>query len=241
MSQSYSTGEVAKLAGVTVRTVQYYDQKGILRPSRVSEGGRRIYSQADLQQLQVIVFLRDLDFSLEQIRYFLADASSEKTLDLLLREQVRDLKTEIASKKAKLDRVVNLLDATKHHRVTSSEALADISLTMTNQKAWKKLQWKMYLILAAEVVSYALAVFTSTHFNLRWLLWAAVLTFVVGFNVSVIYFRRQFIYLCPNCHQTFEPSFKEFAIAGHTPRTRRLTCPHCHEKSYCLELAKESK
>ena len=43
----YTTGEMAKLCGVTVRTVQYYDTRGILIPSEISEGGRRLYSEDD--------------------------------------------------------------------------------------------------------------------------------------------------------------------------------------------------
>ena len=58
MSQ-FSTGELAKAAEVSVRTVQYYDQRGILTPSEVTEGGRRIYHESDLERLQVICFLRD--------------------------------------------------------------------------------------------------------------------------------------------------------------------------------------
>ena len=67
MSQ-FSTGELAKAAEVSVRTVQYYDQRGILTPSEVTEGGRRIYHESDLERLQVICFLRDLDFSIKQIQ-----------------------------------------------------------------------------------------------------------------------------------------------------------------------------
>ena len=67
MSQ-FSTGELAKAAEVSVRTVQYYDQRGILTPSEVTEGGRRIYHESDLERLQVICFLRDLDFSIKQIK-----------------------------------------------------------------------------------------------------------------------------------------------------------------------------
>ena len=52
MSQ-FSTGELAKAAEVSVRTVQYYDQRGILTPSEVTEGGRRIYHESDLERLQV--------------------------------------------------------------------------------------------------------------------------------------------------------------------------------------------
>ncbi len=48
MSQFYSTGELANLAGVSIRTVQYYDQRGILIPTALTEGGRRLYTDSDL-------------------------------------------------------------------------------------------------------------------------------------------------------------------------------------------------
>ena len=50
----YSTGEIAKLCSVTVRTVQYYDTRGILIPSELSEGGRRLYSEDDLKRMKII-------------------------------------------------------------------------------------------------------------------------------------------------------------------------------------------
>ena len=56
----YTTGELAKACSVTVRTVQYYDGRGILTPSALSEGGRRLYSEGDLRRLKVICFLREL-------------------------------------------------------------------------------------------------------------------------------------------------------------------------------------
>ncbi len=48
----YTTGELAKLCNVTVRTVQYYDKRGILIPTELSEGGRRLYSESGLQRLK---------------------------------------------------------------------------------------------------------------------------------------------------------------------------------------------
>ena len=83
MSQ-FSTGELAKAAEVSVRTVQYYDQRGILTPSEVTEGGRRIYHESDLERLQVICFLRDLDFSIKQIKKLLQEENREQVLELLL-------------------------------------------------------------------------------------------------------------------------------------------------------------
>ena len=90
MSQ-FSTGELAKAAEVSVRTVQYYDQRGILTPSEVTEGGRRIYHESDLERLQVICFLRDLDFSIKQIQKLLQEENREQVLELLLTDQIESL------------------------------------------------------------------------------------------------------------------------------------------------------
>ena len=49
--KTYSTGELAESCGVSVRTVQYYDEKGLLPPAGTSEGGRRIYTEADANKL----------------------------------------------------------------------------------------------------------------------------------------------------------------------------------------------
>ena len=69
----YTTGELAKLCGVTVRTVQYYDSRGILVPSELSEGGRRLYSEEDLKRMKIISFLRNLGLSIEMIRQLFSE------------------------------------------------------------------------------------------------------------------------------------------------------------------------
>ena len=62
MEQSYIfVGELAKKTGVTVRTLQYYDRVGLLKPT-LSEGGRRMYSRDDILKLQQILFLKSLGF-----------------------------------------------------------------------------------------------------------------------------------------------------------------------------------
>lgn len=138
MSQAYTTGDLAKLAGVSVRTVQYYDKRGILVPSQLSEGGRRIYSESDLEKLRLICFLRELDFSIEQIKRLYAEENAKQVLELLLVEHIKAIKQQLAEKKAKLDTAVNLLDRVKTESSQSLEFLSDISLTMKNQKSLKK-------------------------------------------------------------------------------------------------------
>ena len=73
----YSTGEIAKLCSVTVRTVQYYDTRGILIPSELSEGGRRLYSEDDLKRMKIICFLRELDLPLGAIAQILKEEHPE--------------------------------------------------------------------------------------------------------------------------------------------------------------------
>ena len=69
----YTTGEIAKLCGVTVRTVQYYDTRGILVPSELTEGGRRLYSEGDVKRLKIICFLRELGLPIDQVRQLLTE------------------------------------------------------------------------------------------------------------------------------------------------------------------------
>ncbi|MEV5442220.1 MerR family transcriptional regulator [Streptomyces sp. NPDC052644] len=91
---SYSVGQVAGYAGVTVRTLHHYDKAGLLSPSERSPAGYRLYSDADLARLQQILFYRELGFPLEQIAAILADPDAS-ALDHL-RERHRRLNDEIA-------------------------------------------------------------------------------------------------------------------------------------------------
>lgn len=67
--QGYMTiGEVAKKMNVTVRTLQYYDREGLLSPSAISEGGRRLYTDKDIVTLHQILSLKHLGFTLNDIK-----------------------------------------------------------------------------------------------------------------------------------------------------------------------------
>ena len=74
----YTTGELARLCGVSVRTVQYYDQRNILVPSQLSEGGRRLYSDDDLNRMKIICFLRDMGISINSIAALFQEEHPEK-------------------------------------------------------------------------------------------------------------------------------------------------------------------
>ena len=63
--------EVSRLAGVSVRTLHYYDQIGLLRPTTVTEAGYRLYDDTALERLQQILLFRELEFPLKDIKTIL--------------------------------------------------------------------------------------------------------------------------------------------------------------------------
>lgn len=80
----YSSGEFARKAQVTLRTIRFYDQKNILKPTFVNESGARFYTDQDFAKLQQILLLKYLGFSLEEIREMtISDIDSHFMLDSL--------------------------------------------------------------------------------------------------------------------------------------------------------------
>ena len=63
-----STGDLARRTGTTLRTVRFYEEAGMLKPVAVGKGGRRLYTERELEKLALITDLRELDLSLEEIK-----------------------------------------------------------------------------------------------------------------------------------------------------------------------------
>lgn len=232
----YTTGEVAKLCGITVRTVQYYDNRGILVPSELSEGGRRLYSQEDLKRMKVICFLRELDIPINTIAQLLAQAHPENVIDILLQQQEQELREEISLKQEKLDKLTQLQKELKSVKHFSVESIGDIANIMENKKKLRRIRWTM---LGVGLISEAIEISTILLWILEGIWWPFVflglpVMIVLGSWISWYYFRNV-VYICPECHQVFKPKFKEAFWANHTPTTRKLTCPECGHKGFCVE------
>lgn len=71
----YTVQKLGKLAGISSRTLRYYDEIGILKPARINSSGYRIYGQNEVDRLQQILFYRELDMSLEQIKVIMESPS----------------------------------------------------------------------------------------------------------------------------------------------------------------------
>jgi MerR family transcriptional regulator, thiopeptide resistance regulator len=99
---SYSVGQVADLAGVTIRTLHHYDEIGLLSPSGRSAAGYRIYEGPDLERLQQILFYRELGFALEGIAAIVDDPRTDAVGHLrrqrgLLTERIERLQRMVAA------------------------------------------------------------------------------------------------------------------------------------------------
>ena len=66
-----------------------------------------------------------------------------------------------------------------------------------------------------------------------------VLIAIICIELVCTYYRDS-RYICPHCYRVFQPSWKSFFFSGHTPKTRKLTCTHCGEKSWCAEISIEN-
>ncbi|MCJ8012182.1 MerR family transcriptional regulator [Paenibacillus sp. KQZ6P-2] len=68
MQRHWKVGELAKMAGITIRTLRFYDQIGLFSPSGYSQSGYRLYTEKDISRLQQILSLKEMGLSLEQIK-----------------------------------------------------------------------------------------------------------------------------------------------------------------------------
>lgn len=85
----YTAGEFAKKAGVTIRTIRFYDNKGILKPSSLSSSGYRLYTDEDFAKLQRILTLKYLGFTLEDIYFTVSEDTDSKDLKRSLNMQLQ--------------------------------------------------------------------------------------------------------------------------------------------------------
>lgn len=223
----YTTGEIAKLCGVTVRTVQYYDTRGILVPAEQSEGGRRLYCEDDLKRMRIICFLRELGLPINAISQMLAEEDPGSVISLLLEQQEKSLRDEIGERQEKLQKLETLMKELKVVKTVSVESIGDIAYTMSNKEKLKKVH-AVLLIRAISITIFQWVTIVLWIIKGVWqpfVIWA-VIAIPYAILISRYYFSHV-AYLCPNCHTVFKPKLKEAFWAGHTPYARKLTCPCC--------------
>ncbi len=238
---NYTTGEIAKICGVSVRTVQYYDSRGILIPSEFSEGGRRIYSEEDLRRMKIICFLRELDLPIDSIKKLLNEDHPEKVISILLDEQESLLINDIAKLKGRSDKISSIRQTLKTIRHFSVDSIADIAHITENKNKLKRIR---LIILILGIVMDVIEIYTL----FIWITKGIWVPFIIGLPViislgliiSMLYYKNT-VYICPECHAIFRPKLGEMFWARHTPNTRRLHCTGCNYHGFCVETYGKDK
>ncbi len=123
--------QVAKLTGVSIRTLQYYDEIGLLKPSKRTAAGYRMYDEDALQTLQQILFFHELGFSLKEIKQILQQPDFDR-IDAFKRQ-----KELFLLKRNRLDRLIRLLDRLEKGETCMSFKEFDLSEHIDALEAFK--------------------------------------------------------------------------------------------------------
>lgn len=232
----YTTGELAKKCNVSVRTIQYYDERGILVPTDLTEGGRRLFSEEDVVTLETICFLRDLDISIKDIAEILESEESKKVIELLLDEQEKNIRADVKKKTKQLENIKSIRSSLASFKDGSQKTIHDISSIMEEKEKRKKMYKKM-LIVGIPVEITGIVTFVIGILQGIWIpffVTTAVYTICAVFLAN--YWYKRIEYICPECHTRFQPRKMETLLANHNPKMRKLTCPSCRRKIWSLEV-----
>lgn len=148
-----STGEFAKLAGVTKHTLFYYDKIGLFSPEVKLENGYRYYSFAQFEVFDVIGVLRELNMPLEEIKKYMNERSPELLLELfekeerMIEEQIKKLKQTKAWIQKKNESIKSTLSAQWENIVVQKEPeryLIQSQVLTTDERSWEEEIGKLF-------------------------------------------------------------------------------------------------
>lgn len=121
----------------------------------------------------------------------------------------------------------------------SLQLISDIAKSMEDRKKLRRMYGKLlvYGILGEVAEIATLILWIRTGMWIPFVI-AVISVMLVGLML-VQYVLGRTAFICPNCHSIFRPGYKEYLFSHHTPKTRKLICPACRHKSYCIETTRE--
>lgn len=144
MTDNYLTiGELAQKMDVTVRTLQYYDRRGLLKPTAISKGGRRLYSTKDVIKLHQILSFKYLGFSLTEIKTKLLNLDTPQEVAKILQQQKIVIQEQITCLSKALNATTLLYQEVQDMNVVDYKKYAEIIelLKLDNKEYWV---WKHF-------------------------------------------------------------------------------------------------
>ena len=125
----YSVQKLGQMAGISSRTLRYYDEIGILKPARINSSGYRIYGQSEVDRLQQILFYRELGVSLDSIKEIVSSPAFDGA------KALREHREKLFEKREQLDLLISNVD--------KSIALKEGKMTMMDKEKFEGFKQKL--------------------------------------------------------------------------------------------------
>ena len=119
----YTIQKLGQLAGISTRTLRYYDEIGLLKPTRINSSGYRIYGETEVDRLQQILFYRELGVNLESIKDIMTSPTFDRTNTL------REHREKLLEKRTQLDTLI--------HNVDKSIRQTERKISMTDKEKFE--------------------------------------------------------------------------------------------------------
>ncbi|PHK49636.1 MerR family transcriptional regulator [Staphylococcus edaphicus] len=237
----YQTGDLAKCCNVSIRTIQYYDKKGLLASTKNEENGRRRFDAKSKQDLEIILMLKRFGFRLKDIKKLLAENNKLKTVRSMIEQSALDIEQEIYKNQILLSEMKQFNKFIGKESKAPLNKLLETKQYVTNNDNLNTLTRSIiYQVLPVALIQYTALV--TSLITKKWLPCLIVLPFMIAFAINLTHLTyKRLIYVCPNCQEVIKPNIMAWLLASHTPKTRKLQCPHCHETSHCMAIDKRMK
>lgn len=233
-----STGEIAKLCDVSVRTVQYYDRIGLLKPSLVNKNGFRYYSEINVFSLNCICLYKSLGFSLDEIKEILTNESTNY-LSELMKVKSKEIESDIEKLKANIIKLNFAIEMLETKGYLPSSTIEELNEIMKKKNIYKKTNFitLLFLVLLVVFVLFIMPVFLKMGGLYVYL----IIGVLILLSFGLVYYHSQTnAYVCPCCGKKFEISFiKDLFSLNGGKKGKKLKCPHCKEKRWFKETYKD--
>ena len=132
----YTVQKLGQLAGISTRTLRYYDEIGLLKPARINSSGYRIYSATEVERLQQILFYRELGVNLDTIKEIMTSSTFDGTIAL------KEHREKLIEKRAQLNVLINNVDKSIKHserkiKMTDKEKFEGFKQTLVDNNEQK--------------------------------------------------------------------------------------------------------
>ncbi|WP_145465893.1 helix-turn-helix domain-containing protein [Staphylococcus pettenkoferi] len=239
---TYTTGELAKVCGVTVRTVHYYVKKGLIHPISKEHETTRRFDEESKFRMEIILILKGWGLTLKQITQLLnsQDEESRNHLAVLLEQRTLELKNNIQEQQHIYSRLKEIKKyVTGDDKGSSLEEVLNLNHASIQREktinVYYALMKKLVPVSVLELGAITLSLILKKFFPVL-----LIVPYLIYSSVTVTTFMHKHVsYFCPSCYRIFKPTLWQFIKVPHTPKSRKLECPLCHKVQYCLEVTTE--